>query len=170
MASIKLKNRDKYAHGLLAICVMVGVYGIISCMTAIARYEGESLSAIRGVWGGILVLMSLLAASLLAFRAISKSKERLQEEKEAIDEENEHLTEFLTHLSHQIRTPLTAISGIGEILLDKQDNMDARQKQLVQTLHSSTMTLKAIMNDIPDFAGRRRQRNGKHLSKNKTAV
>ncbi len=53
-------------------------------------------------------------------------------------------------MSHEIRTPLTAISGIAEIL--QRDTLTEKQSKLVNTLHSSTATLKDIVNDILDFS------------------
>ena len=79
-------------------------------------------------------------------------EEKLEKSKEAAEKANRAKTEFLAHMSHEIRTPLTAISGIAEIFDGAQHNLDAKQKQLVRTLSSSTASLKDLISDILDFS------------------
>ncbi len=83
---------------------------------------------------------------------IKAYEEKLEKSKEAAEKANRAKTEFLAHMSHEIRTPLTAISGIAEIFEGAQANLDAKQKQLVRTLSSSTATLKDLISDILDFS------------------
>ncbi|MBI1326171.1 MAG: response regulator [Alphaproteobacteria bacterium] len=83
---------------------------------------------------------------------VKEKQERLEAEKRAAEEANRAKADFLAHMSHEIRTPLTAVSGIAEIFLRKQDNLDEKQKVLVQTLYSSTAGLKDLINDILDFS------------------
>lgn len=83
---------------------------------------------------------------------IKERQEKLEQEKKAAEDANRAKRDFLAHMSHEIRTPLTAISGIAEIFLNKQGNLDDKQKSLIHTLHSSTAALKDIINDILDFS------------------
>jgi PAS domain S-box-containing protein len=79
-------------------------------------------------------------------------QDRLKTEKFAAEKANRAKTEFLAHMSHEIRTPLTAISGIAEILDRQRDYLSEKVQRLVDTLGSSTATLKDLINDILDFA------------------
>lgn len=79
-------------------------------------------------------------------------QEYLKQEKRSAEEANRAKSEFLAHMSHEIRTPLTAISGIAEIFQRRQDNLDARQKQLIKTLFSSAGTLCDLISDVLDFS------------------
>ena len=83
---------------------------------------------------------------------IKAYEEKLEKAKERAEKANLAKTEFLAHMSHEIRTPLTAISGIAEIFEGTQAGLDARQRQLVRTLSSSTASLKDLINDILDFS------------------
>lgn len=83
---------------------------------------------------------------------IKAYEEKLEKAKERAEKANRAKTEFLAHMSHEIRTPLTAISGIAEIFEGTQAGLDARQRQLVRTLSSSTASLKDLINDILDFS------------------
>lgn len=83
---------------------------------------------------------------------MKQTEQQLLSEKESAERASQAKTDFLAHMSHEIRTPLTAIAGISEILLNNNSNMNDRQKQLVRTLSTSTMTLKDLVNDILDFS------------------
>ncbi len=83
---------------------------------------------------------------------LKESQERLRREKEIAERANRAKSDFLAHMSHEIRTPLTAISGIAEILDRAKDGMDAKQQKLVNTLGTSTSSLKDLISDILDFS------------------
>ncbi len=84
--------------------------------------------------------------------AVKAYEEQLEKAKEYAENANRAKTDFLAHMNHEIRTPLTAISGIAEIFDNARDNLDDRQKQLVSVLISSTSSLKDLVSDILDFS------------------
>jgi PAS domain S-box-containing protein len=79
-------------------------------------------------------------------------QERLKHEKEVAEQANRAKSDFLAHMSHEIRTPLTAISGIAEILDRSKASFTAKHQVLVQTLGTSTSSLKDLISDILDFS------------------
>lgn len=57
---------------------------------------------------------------------------------------------FLANMSHEIRTPMNGI--IGTLSLFKDDNLSAKQKEMLTTVRSCGETLLTIINDILDFS------------------
>jgi CheY-like chemotaxis protein len=59
-------------------------------------------------------------------------------------------TAFVASMSHAIRTPLSAILGVSEALLDK--NLDRESTETVQTVLDCAVALRTIVNDILDIS------------------
>lgn len=59
-------------------------------------------------------------------------------------------TEFLTNLSHELRTPITAITGITELLLDTV--LDTNQQESVVIIKKSTNALLYLIDKMLDFS------------------
>jgi CheY-like chemotaxis protein len=57
---------------------------------------------------------------------------------------------FLDAMSHEIRAPMTAVTGMTAMLLET--DLDDRQRELATTVHDSGATLLAVVDDLLDLA------------------
>ncbi|NJL23307.1 MAG: GAF domain-containing protein, partial [Leptolyngbyaceae cyanobacterium SM1_3_5] len=62
-------------------------------------------------------------------------------------------SEFLANISHELRTPLTTVIGMSATLLRWSiGELNARQRQYLQTIHDSGDRLLQLINDILDLS------------------
>jgi signal transduction histidine kinase len=95
-------------------------------------------------------------AVLLTFIDITDSKrfERvLVERNEALETAARLKSQFISHVSYELRTPLTNIIGFSELLTSpRTGELNDKQREYLGDIGASSKTLLAIINDILDLA------------------
>ena len=105
------------------------------------------------------VLMAAVMVSLVLFfvaiRRKNRKEERLQESlRRAVDtaqEASEAKSRFLSNVSHDIRTPLTAIMGLTDIALEHVSD-EERVVESLQKMQLSSHHLLNLVNDVLDMS------------------
>ena len=94
--------------------------------------------------------------TLLTYVDVSDTKrvERaLIERNEALEAADRLKTTFISHVSYELRTPLTNIIGFTELLASPlAGSLTEKQREYLGDIHSSGRTLLAIIDDILDLA------------------
>lgn len=93
-------------------------------------------------------------AFMAVVRDISRRKqaeETLTRAKDAADAANQAKSQFLAAMSHEIRSPMTAILGFSE-LLETSDLAPHEQHQFLDLIRSNGEALLALINDILDLS------------------
>lgn len=95
-------------------------------------------------------------ASLLTYVDVTDSirmELALRERNDALETADRLKSEFISHVSYQLRTPLTNILGFGEILeAEMFGNLNPKQHEYTQGILESSDTLLDVVNDILDLA------------------
>jgi signal transduction histidine kinase/DNA-binding NarL/FixJ family response regulator len=84
-------------------------------------------------------------------RSVLQASEELRSAKEAAESANCAKTQFLANMSHEFRTPMAAIVGYAEMLIDPWLSADERGRT-VQAILRNSRHLVTLINDILDLA------------------
>jgi len=98
----------------------------------------------------ISIILNILAA-IIASDFIKRPFEKIAMFKEEADAANKAKSAFLSTMSHEMRTPLNAIVGLSELILNTGEIQGETEDKLGK-IHNSGMTLLGIVNDILDIS------------------
>jgi PAS domain S-box-containing protein len=85
----------------------------------------------------------------------SKATERgLETARDAAEQADARKTEFLARVSHEVRTPLHAILGFAEVMMEERFGPigNDRYKDYVRDIHASARHVMSLANDLLDLA------------------
>jgi signal transduction histidine kinase/ligand-binding sensor domain-containing protein/ActR/RegA family two-component response regulator len=110
----------------------------------------------RSDWGiALFVLMGLLLLVVVAlyYRAWLRRRHAWQlalHKRELAEQASLAKTRFLATLGHEVRTPMTGVLGMSELLLDTR--LNDRQRQYTESIRSAGQHLLRLVNDALDLA------------------
>ncbi|MGB0720765.1 MAG: bacteriohemerythrin [Gammaproteobacteria bacterium] len=77
------------------------------------------------------------------------TQEELRRSNTAALESSAQKSAFLRNISYELRTPMSGVVGMTDLLLDT--SMSDEQREMVETIYESAQTQLGILNDIVDF-------------------
>lgn len=83
-------------------------------------------------------------------KMVEQRTAQYREQKEYAENSERLRQQFLANMSHEIRTPINAVSGLTQLLLEK--NPDPSQISYLQAISKSSDMLRHIVNDILDLS------------------
>ncbi len=93
--------------------------------------------------GGVVTVINEISDLKRDARALKKARD-------AAEAANRAKSEFLANMSHEIRTPLNGVIGVAQVLA--RTELDDRQREMVELVRSSGITLQQLLSDILDLA------------------
>lgn len=141
----------------------------------VTRLERELASAIGGasahillskvVEGDALSVKELMLIADETLQVISHSNElekksqelhmtalQLQEANAKLKALHQQKDEFLSQVSHEVRTPMTSIRSITEILMKQPDLVDQQRHRFVGLIHQESVRLTRLLDEILDLS------------------
>ena len=101
--------------------------------------------------GGVVRTFTDITERKAAERAVQAAKDLADVARAAAEEANQAKSDFLSTMSHEIRSPLNAVIGFAQILLDAPELAEANRRRVGLIVSASEMLL-AVVNDVLDFS------------------
>ena len=118
----------------------------------VVREEARRLGTSPEVTEGVIQAVQFNADASLV-RIANAYDLQLRETNAQLSRASQFKSEFLAKMSHQLRTPLTAIIGFCEVLTQGMDgDLNHDQAQDIGEIHKSGLVLLELVNDILDLA------------------
>ncbi len=78
--------------------------------------------------------------------------QQLQEANAQLHELHRQKDDFLSQVSHEVRTPMTSIRSISQILSQQHDLEEDRRRRFVRTIHQESVRLTRLLDGILDMS------------------
>jgi len=118
----------------------------------LAVMQSNPLLAYKGLWISLLLFLTLLAAAGGWRIAVLRSRlQKMTREKNQAESVSQIKTQYLATMSHEVRTPVSAMIGLLELVMSRpQDTQDNQQR--IQVAWQGGQSLLALIGNILDVS------------------
>ena len=121
----------------------------LACGLGAAALVVASQSAVGRVAGGVLSMSVMAFLGRACFR---ERRARLQVQR-ALQESVEERRKFIATISHDFRSPLTAVVGFAQLLCDQEESLDPqRRREYLRVIREQSQRLGRMIEDTVDLS------------------
>jgi signal transduction histidine kinase len=140
------------ALGSIGLAIFLGYAISFSLMEPVKRIDDRLQQIASGDFSKQVKVYNKDELGTLADN-LNRMNDELSELYLRIESANRHKSEFLAHMSHELRTPLNAVIGFSQMLEQQLfGELNEKQMEYVQDIHSSGQHLLSLINDILDLS------------------
>lgn len=139
---------------LIATLFEIAILTLIttSAATPLPPYEfaGLSYAVTTGAVFGLTLFIGLISG-LMSWSSSRQHEAELIKTRDEALQANREKSEFIASIAHEVRTPLTQLMGMIE-LLAKEEALTSNQSEMAQTARSSARNILSLINDLLDLS------------------
>lgn len=163
--AVQSVNFTSMLSTMLALVVLLGVFSIVDiiyidfvCTTIIIAYHGfiqrtikiETANDVLRVILHILSAYAILLVTWITIRTRQETNEQLVENIHELKIVEKSKDDFMVNISHEIRTPINAVCGMSEAIL--QEDIPANVRRDIMDIQAAGRNLLATVSNILDFS------------------
>src|SRR5690606_38893987 len=88
----------------------------------------------------------------LKSQELHSTAQQLKEANRLLQELHRQKDDFLSHVSHEVRTPMTSIRSFSEILRTEGDLAPEQRDRFIATIHNESVRLTQLLDEILDLS------------------
>ena len=140
-------KRELFGVRAVLAAIFVATVCVLQAIDLLVFTDNGAIQAFKGA-----ALVLILCFGYVLIRNVQRDvhqREKLQEIAEELRRTDEAKTEFISIVSHQLRTPLTAIKGYLSLFLEGiYGKLDGEKRQPMERLYRSSDRLIHLVNDL----------------------
>ena len=144
-------------RGALAICVLTVLEMFALIWWSISGYAPHNVTELGGlppaVGLGLILLLVAFSGTVsgyVGYRNNQIHKEHLIRARDEAQKANRAKAEFIASIAHEVRTPLTGLMGMLELLA--RENLQDSHQEMAGTARSSARNILNLINDLLDLS------------------
>lgn len=143
----KIERRGNY----IPVMVLTALKDEQTCIDALDAGAKDFLSKPFNMTEVLCRIKNMLEVRLLN-KQIRSSNKKLELKNKKLVELNDERIKFLGMASHDMRNPLSTISGYSDLVLKEDDNLSATSKRFVEVINSSSNYLLRLLDELLDMS------------------
>jgi len=158
---ITYNSIEKERHVSAYVPVEYG-WGVIAQQPVSLAFESKNNQLQRILTGYVLILLFCIIVILLVFRVLGQERKaeedswvmselerRVAERTQQLETTNKELESFSYSVSHDLRSPLRAIEGFTQILVEEQgDRLDTEGQRLLTVVKDNAKRMSTLIDDL----------------------
>ena len=143
------------AWGIMMMSVLIEVIQRMGVnFPQLLSFHGIQFGSVFGAFAVALGLGDRIRMLLKSYGSVQSDMLKANQQKiEALQQADDVKEEFIANVSHELKTPLTGIIGLSEIILDsKRDVLDESTIDSLNMIKISGQRLSNLVNDVIDFS------------------
>ena len=137
----------RYGQRYLIAATLLGTCGFLSVVLSHPFWKPH-LNISMGMFLALVVIPMFVSMLL---RKLERGKREAELAREEAELATRAKSTFVANMSHEMRTPLTGIIGMAEVL-DGSSKIDHENREHIQTIYSSAQILLGLVEDVLDFS------------------
>lgn len=87
-----------------------------------------------------------------AERVVLELTQELRRQNQELQEMNRELSAFTTSVSHDLRSPISKISGYSQLILESEESLEQKHREYVEKIHAISLKMSGLIENLLELS------------------